>query len=123
MILELYAATLGQESPFHGTKLSMTVDDRYHLQLQEYADGRVLIRTRLRKLPEHGPARDEVLQLCGRVLSGRMLRALVTCAIDARERAVWLQQTCVPGSTQVLDECVGAFVNELAFWVSVVKEE
>lgn len=123
MILARYAATLGQETPFTGTKLSMTVDDRYQLQLHERPDSRVLIRTRLRRLPAPGSARDEVLRHCARLLSGRILNAPVACAVDARESSIWLQQLCDPGSTQVLDEHVGAFVNELAFWVNSVKND
>ena len=123
MILEQYAATLGQNTPLHSSRLSMTVDDRYHLQLLERPDGRVLMRTRLRSLPEAGPARDDILRHCARLASGRMISAPVACSVDARESGLWLQQLCEAGSTQVLDEHVGAFVNELAFWVGAVKTE
>jgi len=123
MILEQYAATLGQDIPFTGTRLSMTVDDRYRLQLLERPDGRVLVRTRLRSLPDAGPARDEVLRHCARLACGRMSSSPAACAVDARESGLWLQQLSDAGSTQVLDEHVGAFVNELAFWVGAVQNE
>ncbi|MGB3068091.1 MAG: CesT family type III secretion system chaperone [Ottowia sp.] len=123
MILEQYAATLGQDTPFTGTRLSMTVDDRYRLQLLERPDGRVLMRTRLRNLPEAGPARDDVLRHCARLVCGRMLSAPVACAVDAHESSLWLQQLSDAGSAQVLDEHVGAFVNELAFWASAVQND
>ncbi|WP_036596329.1 CesT family type III secretion system chaperone [Ottowia thiooxydans] len=123
MILAEYAATLGEDAPFTGTRLTMTVDGRYRLQLLERQDGRVLVRTRLRSLPAPGPARDEVLRNFGLLACGRMISAPVACAVDAQERGLWLQQLCDAGSTQILDEQVGAFVNELAFWVSAVQSD
>lgn len=123
MILAEYAATLGEATPFTGSRLSMTVDDRYQVQLQERADGRVLVRARLRSLPEAGPARDDVLRQCGLLACGRMARSAVACAVDTGERGLWLQQLCEAHSAQELDEHVGSFVNELAFWVSAVKTD
>ncbi|MET4580111.1 CesT family type III secretion system chaperone [Ottowia thiooxydans] len=121
MILAEYAASLGQDAPITGNRLSMTVDDVYQLQLLQRADGRVLVRSRLRSLPEPGPARDDVLRLYGLLACGRMLRSSVTCAVDANERGLWLQQLCKAGSPQALDEHIGSFVNELAFWTSAAK--
>lgn len=114
---------LGQDTPLTGTRLSLTVDDRYRLQLQKRTDGRVLLRARLCRLPGAGPARDEVLRHCAQLVCGRMLKAPVTCAIDERESNLWLHQLCEASTTQVLDERVGEFVNELAFWVSAVKND
>lgn len=123
MILAEYAATLGGDTPFSGTRLTMTVDDLYHLQLLARQDGRVLLRTRLRALPEAGPARNEILRQCGELACGRMITAPVSCAIDKNERNLWLQQLCEAGTTQMLDEHVGSFVNELAFWRSAVRSD
>ncbi len=122
MILEQYAATLDHGTPFTGHRLSMIVDDRYRLQLQQRPDGRVLVRTRLRSLPEAGPGREEVLRQCARLACGRILHAPVACAVDDNERGLWLQQLCEASTTQELNEHVGTFVNELAFWVKAVKE-
>ncbi len=120
MILTEYASGLGASKPLTEMRLSITVDERYHLQLKELKDGRILIRTRLQSLPEAGAARDELLKRCGKLICGRVLKAQVACTVDSQERAIWLQQACNAASTQDLDEEVGAFVNELAFWTSAL---
>lgn len=120
MILSEYASTLGAEAPFTDKRLSMTVDDTYRLQLLERKDGRILMRARLKALPEAGRQRDDLLEECARLTCGRMLKAGVTCAVDSLERALWLQQLCSVSSAQDLDEQVGAFVNELTFWLNAV---
>ena len=122
MILSEYASTLGAQAPFTDKRLTMTVDEKYRLQLLEREDGRILVRARLKTLPEPGVQRDDLLSKCARLTCGRMLKSAATCAVDNRERALWLQQLCDVSSAQNLDEQVGAFVNELAFWVNAVVD-
>lgn len=122
MILSEYASTLGAQAPFTDKRLSMTVDEIYRLQLLEREDGRILVRARLKTMPEAGGQRDDLFSKCARLTCGRMLRSAATCAVDNRERALWLQQLCDASSAQNLDEQVGAFVNELAFWVNAVVD-
>lgn len=121
MILSQYASTLGSEAAASEMRLSITVDDRYLVQLLDRRDGRVLVRSRLMSLPPAGVERDTLIEKYARVACGRMLRAPVALSIDARERALWVQQVCVASNAQELDEHVGDFVNELAFWRSTVE--
>ena len=120
-LLARYAASLGGE--LSGSRMSLHIDDRYRVQLHTLPDGRIRVRARLRALPEAGPRRDELLLGVGRLCCGRMNDSAAACVVDAEESALWLQQVEAAASTQDVDELVGAFVNELAFWTQAVPNE
>ncbi|QXL83634.1 hypothetical protein [Comamonas sp. NLF-1-9] len=123
-LLASYAATtLGQSGPHDASRLHLTVDERYRLQLRSLADGRIQVRSRLCELPEAGPARDELLRSMGALACGRIQSAGAACVVDADERAFWLSQTVAASSAQEVDELVGDFVNELAFWGQVLSRQ
>ena len=44
------------------------------------------------------------------------------CVVDPQGRALWLQQSLRPGSSELdLDEAMGAFANALSFWAGAVR--
>lgn len=122
-LLASYAAALGAEGPLNSDRLSLTVDERYRVQLRGLSDGRIQVRARLRALPQAGAARDELLHTTGALACGRMHASAAACVIDPDEHAIWLSQVMPTASAQEIDELVGAFVNELSFWEQVVPKE
>lgn len=121
-LLGSYGASLGMNEPFSGKRLNLNVDERYRLQLRGLADGRIQVRSRLCELPGAGPARDELLRTTGTLACGRINAAAATCVVDADEHALWLSQVAAVTSVQEVDELVGDFVNELAFWDQVMPK-
>ncbi len=120
-LLGRYATMLGAE--MSGSGLTVHVDERYRLRLRSLPDGRIQVRARLRALPEPGRARDAALLHAGRLSCGRMNASPAACVVDADEHALWLQQVAASSSTQEIDELVGEFCNELAFWTQAVPNE
>jgi hypothetical protein len=44
------------------------------------------------------------------------------CVVDPQGRALWLQQTLRPDSSDLaLDEAFGAFANALSFWAGALR--
>lgn len=120
-LLGRYAESMGAVPPTVGAPLLLTIDGIYRIRLRAVGQGIIVVSSRLCPLPEPGLARDQMLERLGTLACGTMQRSAATCVVDEQERAVWLQQTAHSISTQDIDDLVGEFVNELAFWVGVVR--
>lgn len=120
-LLGRYAQSTNATPPTASTPLLLTIDGTYRIRLRAVGESRMVVSSRLCPLPEPGLARDHMLERLGALACGTMQRSAAACVVDEQEQAVWLQQTAQPVSTQDIDDLVGEFVNELAFWVGVVR--
>lgn len=120
--LQDYAQTVGSSAPADriDRPMAMTVDGRYRMLLRALPAGGVAVESRLRALPEPGPARDRLLLGVARLACGMLQASPAACVVDARERGVWLRVTTPAVSTTDIDEAVGALANQLAFWQPAV---
>lgn len=117
-LLMQYAHHIGDASFAQGSsRLNLTIDGRYRVQLRVVDALRVMIRARLDSLPAQGPARDLALQRMGQIACVSMERSTAACVIDDDEEAFWLRQLSEPRSIEDIDTLVGDFINELVFWV------
>lgn len=122
-LLQSYAAQFGAGDAAPGNAsapVTLTVDGQYRIRLQALPQGGIAVRSRLRSLPEPGPARDDLLLGVARLACGTMKEHAAACAVDERDRAIWLQQAAPANSTQDIDDAVGSFVNCLAFWSKAI---
>jgi len=122
-LLQAYARQYGLASPatVSSAPVDMTVDGIYRIRLRALPQGGIAVSSRLRALPEPGPARDDMLLGVARMACGTMKEHASGCVIDDRERAVWLQQTAAAASSQDIDDAVGSFVNSLSFWSKAIN--
>lgn len=117
-LLSTYARQYGLSgtSPNHDRQVGMLVDDTYRIQLDALPCGGIAMRSRLRRLPAPGPARNEFLLAVARMACGMMQESAAGCVIDEAARSLWLQQATPADTVEKLDEALGDFVNHLAFW-------
>ena len=95
----------------YGTHLALTVviDGTYRVHLHAAPEGWLALTCRLCALPEEGPARDALAREAGRLAAGMLSRHAAGCVVDPQGRALWLQQTLRPDSSDLaLDEAFGA---------------
>lgn len=100
--------------------LSLMVDGQHMLRLRALPRSGVQVSAWLRALPEAGMARDNLLISTGKVAAGLMADQAPHCVIDARERALWLQQLSPAHSLQDIDDAVGSLVNCLIAWKPLI---
>lgn len=100
--------------------LSLMIDGVHMLRLRALPHSGVQVSAWLRALPEPGMARDNLLIAAGKVAGGLMAAHAAHCVVDARERALWLQQLSPADSLQDIDDTVGALVNALAAWKPLI---
>jgi hypothetical protein len=117
--LRTYALHLGIEAPSAVTpdRLDLMVDDRYRLRLLALPGGGVMIRSRLKTLPESASAQEALITQVGRLACAMMKHHASGCVVDEPGRSLWLQQTTASTSAADIDEAVGQFVNALTFWL------
>lgn len=122
LLLAQYAHELGHAAlPQDASRLNLSIDGRYRVQLRAVDAARVMIRSRLDAVPPAGPARDAALRRIGQMACVSMARSPVACVIDGDEDSFWLHQLSEPQTLQDIDALVGDFVNELAFWVGSLQ--
>ncbi len=122
-LISAYAARHGLE-PSHRAdgRVTVVVDDTYRVHLQPGRDGWLAMSARLCALPAKNAGRDELVQEIGRLAAGMLVRHAAACVVDPQGRALWLQQSLRPGSSELaLDEAMGAFANALSFWAGAVR--
>lgn len=119
-LLQSYADRQGVSGALPAGMLKMTVDDRFRLSLRALPAGGIAVESRLRALPEPGPARDQLVLGVARLACGTLRQSPAACVVDERERAVWLRLVTPGSSTQDIDEAVGELANQLAFWLPAV---
>lgn len=100
--------------------LSLMVDGQQMLRLRALPHSGIQVSAWLRALPEPGIARDHLLVTAGKVAAGLMADHAAHCVVDARERALWLQQLSPAHSLQDIDDTVGALTNALAAWKPLI---
>jgi hypothetical protein len=122
-LLHAYARQYGLASPAAASvaPVDMTIDNLYRIRLRALPQGGVAVSSRLKALPEPGPARDDMLLSVARMACGTLKEHASGCVVDDRERAIWLQQTTAAASVQDIDDAVGSFVNSLAFWSKAIN--
>lgn len=121
-LLQAYALRLGLSASHASAaaRLDMLVDERYRVRLLALPTGGILIRARLRALPDAVGARDLVLAHAAQRACAMMKEYSSTCVVDSDARTLWLQQTSAASTTQDIDTAVDHFVSALTFWVKAI---
>ncbi|MGE8658765.1 MAG: CesT family type III secretion system chaperone [Achromobacter sp.] len=122
-LLAAYAARHGlPPSTRADGRLTVVVDQTYRVHLQPARDGWLAMSARLCTLPANDTDRDRLVTELGKLAAGMLARHAATCVVDPQNRALWLQQSLQPGSSELaLDEAMGAFTNALSFWAGAVR--
>ncbi len=122
-LISTYAARHGlAPSTRADGRVTVVIDDRYRVHLLAGRDGWLVLSARLCALPARQAGRDELMQEIGKLAAGMLARHAAACVVDPQERALWLQQSLRPDSSELaLDEAMGAFANALSFWAGAVR--
>lgn len=122
-LISAYAARHGlAPSTRPDGRFTLVIDDTYRVHLQPGRDGWLAMSARLCALPARNAGRDELVQEIGKLAAGMLARHAAACVVDPQGRALWLQQSLRPGSSELeLDEAMGAFANALSFWAGAVR--
>lgn len=116
---------IGDESVHSGKRLTLTIDKRYRVHLQESSHNRVAMTSPLMTMPEPGQSRgDDVLQRLLRTATGMMREHPSTLAIDKTRNAIVLQQTLASdANVETVETALADFTNALAFWSKLCAAE
>lgn len=122
-----YAQRNGIEAgAFHEDgRLTLTIDDRYRVQLRTAADGRLALSSLLLDLGQlAAPRVDATLQRLAVWAAGMLRDHASALALDEAAQALLLQQELAAGAdVAALESELADFVNVLAFWVRTCARE
>lgn len=99
-------------------RVVLTLDQRWRVHLVPTAHARVALQSELLALPEQpGRTTDDALLYLAKVAAGLLRRHASSLAIDARRRALVLQQL-VPATASLaeLEDALADFTNALDIW-------
>lgn len=106
-------------------RITLTIDERYRVQLRAAADGRLALSSLLLDLGQlAGPRVDAILQRLATWAAGMMRDHASALALDEAAQALLLQQELAASSdVAALESELADFVNVLAFWVRTCARE
>jgi hypothetical protein len=116
---------IGDESVRSGHRLTLTVDKRYRIHLQEATHNRLAMTAQLMPMPEPGRRRgDELLHHLMMTATGMLREHPSTLAIDREKNAIVLQQMLASdANVEALEGALAGFTNALAFWSKLCAAE
>jgi hypothetical protein len=106
-------------------RVTLTIDDRFRVQLRAAADGRLALSSLLLDLGQlAAPRVDATLQRLAIWAAGMMRDHASALAVDEGAQALLLQQELAANTDlAALESELADFVNVLAFWVSTCARE
>lgn len=106
-------------------RVTLTIDERYRVQLRAAADGRLALSSLLLDLGQlPAPRVDATLQRLAIWAAGMMRDHASALAVDEAAQALLLQQELAAGTdVAALESELADFVNVLAFWARTCARE
>ncbi|MEC4720717.1 CesT family type III secretion system chaperone [Noviherbaspirillum sp. CPCC 100848] len=101
-------------------RLTLAIDGTYRVHLIASNNGGMVIESRIRAMPEAPHEAERCMEESLRLAVSRMRDSACTLALDREQRSLMLQQQ-VPASASAreVEDLLGKFVNELAWWRKV----
>lgn len=101
-------------------RLTLAIDGAYRVHLIPANNGAAVIESKVRSLPDDKNDAEQCIDNALRLAAGRLRESGCTLTLDRdRQNLLLQQQVRADASPKDVEELLGAFVNEIAWWRKV----